>query len=512
MSRIFVVSNRNLGLDGGEQTVGGLAVGLKTILEEHGGVWLGWSGRVNERARDGSEIRQTKSFTLATFDLSASEHDGYYLGFANRVLWPALHGRTDLMQFRTSEYAAYASVNEKFARHLTPLLGPDDVVWVHDYHLMLLGRHLRTRGIKSPLGFFLHVPFPAADARAAVPCHIELMNALTAYDLIGFQSKNDLANFSDYVTRHLGGAIATDGTVQALGRRFRAGAFPIGIDSKAFRTLAESPDVRKLARQFGADMDRRSCILGVDRLDYTKGCPIVGRVRTNSATGSKLPPPCLPAVAAPSREAIPDYADHRQLGRIAHRPHQFPIWRGRLDTGALRQQSVRSQPAHGHFPVEPRRARNAPLRDGMNLVAKEYIAQDPGDPGVLVLSCFAGAAEQLKSALIVNPYDVDRTAEVLCQAMAMPLQERCARWSKAMAEIEAHDIHDWRRRFLSTLQRAAREAGPDRRTAVGSVTLSWPQRVDQSNQRALTHRHAARTIPPSSSEVAEVPTKAASAV
>lgn len=514
MSRIFVVSNRNLGLDGGEQTVGGLAVGLKSILEEHGGVWLGWSGRVNERARDGSEIRQAKSFTLATFDLSASEHDGYYLGFANRVLWPALHGRTDLMQFRASEYAAYASVNEKFARHLTPLLGPDDVVWVHDYHLMLLGHNLRTRGIKSPLGFFLHVPFPAADAMAAVPCHIELMDALTAYDLIGFQSKNDLANFSDYVRRHLGGTIATDGTVHALGRRFRAGAFPIGIDSKAFRTLAESPDVRKLAHHFGADMDRRSCILGVDRLDYTKGLPhrLGAFERFLQLAPSYRRRAFLLQIAAPSRETIPDYADHKaELESLTGRINsQY----GEVDWTPVRY--VNRAFDHSQLAAIFRLSRVGlvtPLRDGMNLVAKEYIAaQDPGDPGVLVLSRFAGAAEQLKSSLIVNPYDVDRTAEVLCRAMAMPLQERCARWSKAMAEIEAHDIHDWRRRFLSTLQRAAREAGPDRRTPVGSVTLSWPQRVDQSNQRALTHRHAARTIPPSSSEVAEVPTEAAGAV
>jgi trehalose 6-phosphate synthase len=515
MGRTFVVSNRNLGHHGAEQTAGGLAVALKSVLHDHGGVWLGWSGRVRESANEASKTQERGSFTLATFDLSASEYNDYYLGFANRVLWPALHSRIDLMRFRASEYAAYASVNEKFAHHLMPLLGADDLVWVHDYHLMMLARELRTHGIKLPLGFFLHVPFPAADAMATIPRHIELMTALTAYDLLGFQSRNDLTNFSDYVTRYLGGTTARDGTVHALGRRFRAATFPIGIDVKARRTLADSPDVQRLALGFRSGLQGGSCIVGVDRLDYTKG--LSHRLEMFERFLQRAPGyrrrAFLLQIAAPSRDTIPDYANHKaELESLAGRINsQY----GEVDWTPVRY--VNKTFSHSELAAifgSSRIGLVTPLRDGMNLVAKEYVAaQDPADPGVLVLSCFAGAAEQLKSALIVNPYDLEGTAEILCRAMAMPLDERRARWSKAIAQVQAHDIHEWRRRFLSTLQRAACESASGKRTAVnGSATSSWPHRVGQLTPRTLTHSRASSVAPSSCDKAAEVLTGATSPV
>jgi trehalose 6-phosphate synthase len=351
---------------------------------------------------------------------------------------------------------------------------------VHDYHLMLLGRDLRAAGIELPLGFFLHVPFPSADAIAAVPCHIELIQALTAYDLVGLQSENDLANFSDYVTRHLRGAVAPDGTVHALGRRFRAAVFPIGIDAKGFRRLAESPDMEGLAHDFGGAMRRRLCMIGVDRLDYTKGLP--HRLHAFERFLEMAPDyrrrAFLLQIAAPSRDAIPAYADHKaeveSLVRGINSRH------GEVDWTPVRYLNRTFN--HNQIAAMLRLSRVGvvtPLRDGMNLVAKEYVAaQDPTDPGVLVLSCFAGAAEQLKSALIVNPYDVDRTAETLRRAITMPQEERRARWKKTMVEIEARDIHVWHHRFLTTLGNVARKAPSNRQiAAVGPIALPLPKRV-----------------------------------
>lgn len=457
MGRLVIVSNRVPALDNGD-VAGGLAVGVDAALEEAGGLWLGWSGQVAGDGRGTIQTRQAGTYTLATFDLSKSEHDGYYASFANRALWPLLHGRSDLIRFDENDYCAYGLVARKFARHLASLIEPGDRIWVHDFHLFLLGSELRRAGIQNPTGFFLHTPFPPSDIAAMLPRHQELFRGLADFDLVGFQTTNDLHNFHDYVGRELGGSVDPDGVASIGGRRFATGAFPIGIDSARFAALATSPEARQLSQRLAGCFDSGLGVIGAERLDYTKGLP--ERLRAFEHLLS-----CEPAyqgqafliqVAAPSRESVPEYVDLKQeldalsgainarFGTVAWTPVRYinrAVSQVRL--AALYRLS--------------RVGLVTPLRDGMNLVAKEFVAaQDEADPGVLVLSQFAGAAEQLEAALIVNPYDIEGTAGALKRALEMPLAERRARWRDLMDQVENHDIHAWWKSFLKALSQAVR--------------------------------------------------------
>lgn len=457
MNRIVIVSNRAPQPGSLEIDAGGLAVGLRAALEKTGGLWLGWSGRICDAPNQEARIQQAGPFTLATLDLSEAEHGGYYAGFANRSLWPLLHGRVDLMRFDGAEWAAYRSVNEAFARRLAPLRGPRDLVWVHDYHLMLLGQALRRLGVDAPLGFFLHVPFPAPDVMTALPCHEELVRALSAYDLVGFQTANDLRNFQELVSR-LGGSVSDDGRVLAFGASFRTGAFPIGIDAARFGALAASPEVEKLCGRLRPCFDGCLGIVGVDRLDYTKG--LVHRLRAFERLLETAPGyrgrTLLIQIAAPSRETVPEYADLK--GEIEALSGRINAQHADLDWTPIRL--LNRAVSHARIAALFRLSRIGlvtPLADGMNLVAKEYVAaQSPDDPGVLVLSQFAGAARQLNAALIVNPHDVDGMARALRDALEMPLSERHARWAEMLAGLREHDIHAWRDRFLEGLRSARR--------------------------------------------------------
>lgn len=457
MDRIVIISNRVPKPESADTDAGGLAVGLRTALGETGGLWLGWSGQISDSPEREVRIQQAAPYTLATLDLSDRECTGYYAGFANRTLWPLLHGRVDLMRFDGAEWAAYRSVNETFAGSLARLLRPRDLVWVHDYHLMLLGQASRRRGIDAPLGFFLHVPFPAPDVMAALPCHEDLIKALSAYDLVGFQTGNDLRNFQEFVSQ-LGGSVSDDGTVLAYGTRFRTGAFPIGIDVTRFGALAASREVEKLCGHLQPCFDKCLGIVGVDRLDYTKG--LAHRLRAferllETAPGFRRRAFLL-QIAAPSRETVPEYSNLR--GELEALSGRINAQHADIDWTPVR--FLNRAVSHARVAALFRLGRVGlvtPLSDGMNLVAKEYVAaQSAGDPGVLVLSQFTGAAQQLKAALIVNPHDADGVARALRDALEMPLDERRARWTEMMSGLREHDIHDWRDRFVEQLRSANR--------------------------------------------------------
>jgi trehalose 6-phosphate synthase len=461
MSRLIVVSNRVPNLAPGKEGAGGLAVGLQAALRKQGGIWFGWSGRTGDGAHNERSVAQEQPFALVTVDLSRREHEDYYLGFANRLLWPALHGRTGLIRFRRAEYATYAGVNARLARHLRELVKPDDVVWVHDYHLLLLGRELRALGVTAPLGFFLHTPFPSADAMSVIPSHRDLVGALASFDLVGFQTRNDLANFHEYAIRHLDGKVHAGAVVHALGRKFHTGAFPIGIDVAQLRRLAGAK-LDALGRLFDPGLRGMTGVIGVDRLDYTKGLEqrldafeLLLRNRPDLSRRT-----FMLQIAAPSREAIGDYKDLRT--RLQALAGKINSRYGEIDWTPVHY--INRTYAQSRLALLYRHCRVGfvtPLRDGMNLVAKEYVAaQNPHDPGVLVLSCFAGAAERLQSALIVNPFDVETVAETLARAIEMPMDERRERWDAAMAEVERHDIHHWCRSFLTALARARTRGGP----------------------------------------------------
>ena len=457
MSRLVVISNRLA--DPRKPAAGGLAVALGEALNQTGGLWFGWSGNVVEDGTPGeSELhtRQAGPVTLATVDLCSEDHRSYYQGYSNSVLWPVFHYRLDLADFDASYIAGYRRVNQMFARKLLPLLRDDDIIWVHDYHLIPLAAELRAMGCKQRIGFFLHIPVPPPLIMAAIPQHEWLMRSMFAYDLVGLQSEADVSHFKRYV-RNEGSAEELDDTrVRAFGATVVVKSFPIGIDVEEFTRLTHASDAMETFESMRAEYSRRRLLMGIDRLDYSKGIP--QRVRAFRELLDRYPEnrdsATLIMIASPTRDDVNAYGDLRQEleGLCGSVNGDY----GELDWMPVRY--IHRMVARKRVPGLCRAAAVGlvtPLRDGMNLVAKEYVvAQDPEDPGVLVLSRFAGAAEQLKEALLVNPYDTQGMADSIQQALQMPLAERQARHQKLMARIREHDVHWWRRSFLQALQTA----------------------------------------------------------
>jgi trehalose 6-phosphate synthase len=460
VSRLVVVSNR-VADPRNAAAAGGLAVALGDTLHTTGGLWFGSSGTIIEAGVPGEgelHVQKAGNVTLATVDLSAEDHAGYYLGYSNGVLWPVFHYRLDLARFDAGYIGAYRRVNQLFARKLMTLLKPDDVIWVHDYHLIPLATELRAMGSTHRIGFFLHIPLPPPQMLAAIPQHEWLMRALFAYDLVGFQTEADLLHFSRYVQAEAGAEDLGQHRFRALNRIVQAGAFPIGIDVDEFAALTHGKDALDMHERMKEEYSRRQLLLGVERLDYSKGLP--QRLRAFKALLEKYPEnlgsATLIQIASPSREDMGTYTDLLQeleslCGAING---NF----GELDWMPIR--FIHRNVARKRLPGLYRAARVAlvtPLRDGMNLVAKEFIAaQDPADPGVLVLSRFAGAADQLKEALLVNPYDSDGTADTIQRALQMPLEERQASHQKLLKNIREQDVHWWRKSFLRALGEAGR--------------------------------------------------------
>jgi trehalose 6-phosphate synthase len=457
--RLVVVSNR-VSVPTGRAGAGGLAVGLQAALRERGGLWFGWSGRHASEPSDQPEIVEHGRVTYALLDLSREEHRGYYAGFSNRELWPVCHYRTDLASFDPQAYVTYRAVNRRFAAALKPLLRDDDLVWVHDYHLVPLGGELRRLGCGQRLGFFLHIPFPAAEVFATLPCHRELGADLAEYDLVGLHTRTDVRQLVDYLTREQGCAaeseVAAGGSslVTCAGRHLQVLADPIGVDVREVERLAASAEARRQSRTFEATLNGRRLVIGADRLDYTKGIPLRLRafeqlLRDQPDLRSTV---VMLQISAPSREEVPEYQSLRRsierlVGHINGRfgDHEW------VPVHYVNRIYARKTLA-GFFALS-KAALITPLRDGLNLVAEEYVVAQPADdPGVLVLSRFAGAAEILEGALIVNPYDVAAVAAALGQALTMPVGERRERHARNLAAIRTNDIAAWRRRFLDTLE------------------------------------------------------------
>ena len=454
MNRLVVVSNRVA--DPRKTAAGGLAVALGQALEASGGLWFGWSGRIDEPGMPGEgdlHLQTVGKVQLATVDLSREDHDSYYLGYSNGVLWPVFHYRLDLADLDAAYIGGYRRVNQMFARKLASLLKPDDVIWVHDYHLIPLAAELRALGCKQRMGFFLHVPLPPPLILAAVPQHEWLMRSLFAYDLVGFQSNADVTHFSRYVGAETPAVILGEHEFRAFGKTLRARAFPIGIDVDEFARLTHAQDGKEMYEQMRDEYSRRRLLIGVDRLDYSKGLP--QRLKAFRQLLEKYPEnlgsATLIQIASPSRESVDAYAALRQ--ELESKCGAINGNFGELDWMPVRY--IHRTVARKRLPGLYRVARVAlvtPLRDGMNLVAKEFIvAQDPADPGVLVLSRFAGAAEQLKEALLVNPYDTDGTAEAIQRALQMSLEERQQRHQALLQRVRDEDVHWWRQRFLDAL-------------------------------------------------------------
>lgn len=426
------------------------------LSERGGGVWFGWSGDIVEREPRGARVFTADGIEFALADLTQAEYDGYYLGYANRALWPVFHYRIDLAQFEEADFAAYEAVNRRFGRLLAQFTRPDDIVWIHDYHFLLLGQEMRASGWNGPIGFFLHIPFPAPEVFSSLPQHQRLARGMAAFDLIGFQTDRDTANFRRYLVETHGGEVLEDGRIAVFDRVLTATTFSIGIDPDDFAALALGEEARAAAERVGRIIDNRALVLGVDRMDYSKGLPqrmeAFGRVLDDNPElrghSSFL------QIAPPSRETVDAYqALREELDRLT----------GRINADYADLDWVPIRYLARGYPRETlaglyRLARVAlvtPLHDGMNLVAKEFVAaQDPEDPGVLVLSEFAGAAEQMPTSLLVNPHDTAALAEAIHRALLMPLAERRERWQAMDASIRETTIAWWRRSFLAALDAA----------------------------------------------------------
>ncbi|HEX5077850.1 MAG TPA: alpha,alpha-trehalose-phosphate synthase (UDP-forming) [Geminicoccaceae bacterium] len=461
MSRLVVVSNRVTPISGSRAaTAGGLAVGILAALRETGGIWFGWSGEQSDAAAPMPKVSRTGNITYITIDLAPRAFESYYGGFANRTLWPLFHYRLDLSSFDRDWYVTYRHVNQLFAEQLYPYLRDDDLVWLHDYHLIPMGEELRKLGVKCRIGFFLHIPFPSTEVYVALPWHDQLVRAMCAYDLLGFQTSNDLRNFHDYLYREGIGYALAGGLIHAFGVTLRAQEFPIGIDAGDFAGMATSAEAVRASQRLSRSLIGRRLIIGVDRLDYTKG--ITERLRAYEALLQNYPhhrgQVTFVQISAPSREDVPEYLELRRQveatsGRINGRFSEFDWMPLRyLNRGFTRRTLA------GFFRLS-RIGLVTPLRDGMNLVAKEYVAaQSDGDPGVLVLSRFAGAADDMDGAVIVNPYDIEGVAEAMHFGLTMPLDERQDRWHRLFAQVQQHDVLHWRRSFVKALAESGQHA------------------------------------------------------
>ncbi|HWH17603.1 MAG TPA: alpha,alpha-trehalose-phosphate synthase (UDP-forming) [Allosphingosinicella sp.] len=458
MSRLIVISNRVSAptSEGGKGAQGGLAVALSAALREYSGLWFGWSGEKIDEFTGHIDFQRSHGVTTATIDLEEQDVDEYYNGYANRTLWPLFHYRIDLAEYDRSFGSGYERVNERFADTVAPLIEPEDLVWVHDYHLIPLGSQLRERGLKNRIGFFLHIPWPPSRLMVSLPFHEGLVLSMLAYDVIGFQTEEWLESFRHYVERELGGRCEPDGTIRIGNRSVRAAAYPIGIDYKEFMEAANSDRARAACERLRESAAGRHTLIGVDRLDYSKGLEerFFGYRRfleEHEECQGKL---FLLQIAPPSRGEVATYEIIRErLDELSGRINgEF----AEVDWVPIRyvNQGYPREDLAGFYRASEI-ALITPLRDGMNLVAKEYVAaQDPENPGVLILSRFAGAALQLKDALLVNPYSKEEISDAIHKAIQMPREERIRRWKGMIESVRNEDVVAWRHAFVSALEAA----------------------------------------------------------
>ena len=452
---LVVVSNRVARGKANEPMTGGLAAALLPVVENSGAIWVGSSGRVRDGVQKEpfAEIEALGAGALAMLDLPAAHYGGYYEGFANSALWPALHSRTDLIRASQQDYLSYREVNAFMARALLRFTKPDTTFWIQDYHFLALGAELRDLGVTRPVGFFLHTPWPTRTIIGGVPHHRELVEAMLAYDLIGFQTQDDCENFRGYLSSDLGLDVE-NGVIASPYGTSRIAVFPIGIDPEKFAQqaarAASHPDVSRLRRSLNGE----KLAIGVDRLDYSKG--LINRINAFDRMWTLQPSlertVSLLQIATPSRGNIEAYGNLQD--ELAKLISDVNGRHGEVDWTPIRYLNKGfSQTVLAGLYRTAQVGVVTPLHDGMNLVAKEYVAaQSPADPGVLVLSKFAGAANELDTALLVNPHDIDGMARTIATALSMPLIERRMRWEAMMAKLRSHTIQGWFSEFVDALQ------------------------------------------------------------
>ena len=452
-ARLIIVSNR-VAVPESPRTplAGGMAVAVKAALKNRDGVWFGWSGKVNDDANAEPRSVDLNKVTYVLIDLSSNDIQEYYNGLANSVLWPILHYRVDLQEYSRADASGYVRVNRMFADRLSALVGQDDIVWIHDYHLMLLARELRLRGHRNKIGFYLHTPCAPPDILQTLPHHKEILGGLTYCDLIGFQTENDRDNFAHYLVTQ-GASQTRNGGYEIDGRQVRLGAFPVSIETKAYMRLARNAGRSAMISLVRESLGGNKLVLGVDRLDYSKGIP--DRIRAFERFLEMNPEwhgrVTFLQLTPKSRTEVKQYGEIEEevTGLIGKVNGRFgdAVWTPIRYANRSYSRTVLA----GLYRASDI-AMVTPLRDGINLVAKEYLAaQDPEDPGVLLLSQFAGAAKELDRALIVNPHETDAVAAALKRALEMPIEERRERHAPMLEHLLKYDIQKWAKSYLSAL-------------------------------------------------------------
>ena len=435
-----------------------MAGALNSALKDNGGIWFGWSGEENEDEAGNIKLQCNDGVTTATIDLPSRDIDEYYNGYANSTLWPLFHYRLDLTEYERETGKGYERVNERFAQSVTPLIEPDDLVWVHDYHLLPLGERLRARGLTNRIGFFLHTPWPPTRLFVSLPFHERLVRTMLEYDLIGFQTDEWRESFLHYCRKELGAEVEeSSGIIRLEGRTVIARAYPIGIDWDHFQTLGQTEEAHIAQQRLLSSTRDRTAMIGVDRLDYSKGLPerIDGIGRFFDQNPDRVRDLVFIQIAPPSREDVKSYQDIRLT--LEQKAGQINGARSDVDLVPIRY--VNRGYSHAELYGFFRAAKIGlvtPLRDGMNLVAKEYVAaQDPDDPGVLILSRFTGAAQQLglddRGAVLVNPYSPDDISHAVRIALDMPLEERKSRYAAMIGTIRDDNVQAWTIRFCGDL-------------------------------------------------------------
>lgn len=453
-SRLVAVSNR-VSIPREKAPPGGLAVGLLAAMHSRGGMWFGWSGELTDDEPAATRVVESAGVSYALTDMRRELFEQYYFGCANGTLWPLFHYFLETFHYQDAHYDAYLEANRFLAERLRPLLEPGDILWMHDYHLIPMARLLRAMGERRPMGFFLHTPFPHFEVLRALPVYGELLADLCAYDVLGFQTSNDLNSFRDSIRYVWGNASVRErGYVNVDDRRVRTRVFPIGVDVEAIEAESSAARSADAVRRMVQSVGERTLVIGVDRLDYSKG--LVERfdafrrfLKMHPESRGKV---TLLQIAPLSRADMRSYEVIRgQLEGLAGRINgEFsdPEW--------VPLRYLNRNYSHDVLMGFMRAARVClvtPMRDGMNLVAKEFVAaQDPDDPGVLILSTLAGAACELTDALQINPYDARGIALALHEAMSMPLSDRRQRHRAMMATLRRNDIHQWHRGFVGELE------------------------------------------------------------
>ncbi|MEM7490026.1 MAG: trehalose-6-phosphate synthase [Pseudomonadota bacterium] len=448
--RLIVVSNR---LPKGDTIpAGGLIYALDEALRRVGGLWIGAAEPTRE-ASDGLTPIGSGPYDRATFELTETEQEGFYLGYSNAVLWPLFHHRPDLLEFQEGDFAAYTEVNQRVARAVRDIVRDGDLIWIQDYHFLMVAHELRALGVTNRIGLFLHIPFPSPNDVMALPQVAMLPAWLAAHDIVGLQTQRDVASAREVMRHDTKAQVLSDGAWVRDGRVFSILSFPIGIDAAEFEATARDADVPELQLA-----PRAPLLIAADRLDYSKG--LVHRFEAFgeyiSGLDETAPRPTFLQIAPPSREDVAAYRDIREeLERAAGSINGA---HADLDWTPIRY--VRRHIDRDCIAALMRRADVGlvtPLADGMNLVAKEFVAaQDPEDPGVLVLSHFAGAAEQMEEAVLINPFDRHSFADAIGMALAMPLEERQSRHAALRKVVFEKDVAWWTRTFLARLRAAPR--------------------------------------------------------